>query len=136
MTTPRAGVTEALSRDEMSRRLAHWYEAWNRHDLDGVLALLHPDVRFEHWDGRTLTGRAALRLAWAAWFAGGGFLFREQETFIDQDAQKALFRWILRWNLPGNGSREEEREGVDVLHFRDGLIVKKLTFSKPALREA
>ena len=93
---------------------------------------MHQDVRFEHWDGRLLVGRPALRRAWSAWFEGRDFAFAEEETFIDEQAQKALFRWRLDWSppLPGRRGAREERRGADVLHFQGGLIAVKLTYCK------
>lgn len=125
MAEPRASA-----RDRMAHDLARWYRAWDEHDLEGVLALMHDDVRFEHWDGSLIIGKAALRRAWSAWFAGGGFRFVEQETFLDETVSKALFRWRLRRPspLPDHRGEPQERQGVDVLHFADGLIIRKLTF--------
>jgi hypothetical protein len=120
-----------LTRAEYLALLKGWYDAWNQHDLDEVLRLMHPEVHFEHWDGRTVIGTRALRLIWSNWFAGRDFQFVEEETFIDDAAQKALFRWVLRW--PASEPRccgIEERRGLDVLHFHQGLILRKLTYSK------
>ena len=120
-----------LSRGDLEERLARWYGCWERYDLDGVLSLFHERVRYEHWDGRSIVGRALLRLAWSSWFAGRDFRFREEETFIDEFAQKALYRWELTWPSPDDSQATEVRSGVDVLHFQDGLIVAKLTYSRP-----
>lgn len=114
----------------IARDLAAWVRAWREHDLAGVLLLVHENVRLEHWDGRLILGKAALRRAWSDWFAGRDFQFVEEETFVDAPAQRALFRWRLTWPsaLPGWQGEKEERRGVDVLHFQDGLIVRKLTY--------
>jgi ketosteroid isomerase-like protein len=120
----------AQTRDRMAHDLSRWYRAWSEHDLEGVLALMHDEVRFVHWDGSLVVGKAALRRAWSAWFAGRDFRFVEEETFLDETARKALFHWRLRWPGPQPGRRgePEERLGVDVLHFREGLIIRKLSF--------
>ena len=62
----------------------------------------------------------------------GGFRFIEEETFIDEKEHKALFRWQLEWPSPEKGCerKPEKRRGVDGLHFQDGKIIKKLTYSK------
>ncbi|GAB4271011.1 MAG: nuclear transport factor 2 family protein [Deferrisomatales bacterium] len=124
------------SRQDLLDRLRRWYEAWNAHDLDGVMALFHEDVEFENWTGGRARGREALRAAWAPWFADhGGFEFLEEETFVDEAAQKALYRWTLRWpsREPGFEGQPEVRRGVDVLHFEGGQVRRKLTFSKTTL---
>ena len=41
------------------------YAAFNARDIDGVLAHLHPDVRWPNgWEGGTITGRDAVRAYW------------------------------------------------------------------------
>jgi steroid delta-isomerase-like uncharacterized protein len=125
-----------LPRDEILEILGKWYRAWDRHDLEGVLALFSDDVIFENWTGGRAQGKDALRRAWAAWFGGRDFRFEEEETFVDEAAQKALYRWSLHWPCrePGREGQPEVRRGVDVLHFAGGLITRKLTYSKTTLQ--
>jgi hypothetical protein len=54
---------------------------------------------------------------------------------VDEDEQKVLYRWELHWPSleKGHEGRPEIRRGVDVIHFRDGKITKKLTYSKTTL---
>jgi SnoaL-like domain len=122
-----------LSRNEMQALLKDWYQAWEKHDLDKVMSLFHEDIFFENWTGAYVKGREALRNAWAPWFNNhGNFRFLESETFIDEKLQKALYRWILEWpsNEPGFEEKQEIRKGVDVIHFKDGKIITKLTYTK------
>jgi len=121
-----------LSRQEILYALEQWQHAWNAHRLDAVMALFHEDVVFEHWTGARVTGKAALRRAWTGWFVHhNGFRFTELETFVDEEQQKAAYRWLLEW--PSCEGRRERREGVDVLHFCDGKIIRKLTYSKTVI---
>ncbi|MCJ8500346.1 YybH family protein [Desulfatitalea alkaliphila] len=121
-----------LSREAILKALDTWNDAWARYDLDGVMALMHDDVVFENWTGGRALGKAALAEAWRAWFAGGGFRFLQEELFVDETAQKVLFRWVLEWPCPtkGHEGRLERRKGVDVMHLKDGKIINKLTFSQ------
>ena len=122
-----------LSREEIQETLAKWYRAWNEHDLDAVMELFHDEILFENWTGGRVRGKENLRQAWTTWFENHGeFRFTEEETFIDEAEQKALYRWQLEWPSLEKGceGRRERRWGVDVLHFRDGSIIKKLTYSK------
>jgi ketosteroid isomerase-like protein len=122
-----------LSRQQIAEQLSTWQEAWNNHDLDAVMSLFHDQVRFENWTGAVIEGKKQLRNAWRSWFENhGGFEFTEQETFIDETAQKAVYRWRLTWPAPDGGGpgAEEQRQGVDVLHFENGKIIRKLTYSK------
>jgi len=125
-----------LSRDDIIKALTKWNLAWDNHDLDGVMELFHDDVLFENWTGGRAKGKENLRKAWAPWFKNhGDFRFTEEETFIDADQQKALYRWQLDWLSLEKGyeGRPETRRGVDVLHFRDGKIIRKLTYSKTTI---
>ncbi|MCU0562180.1 MAG: nuclear transport factor 2 family protein [Desulfobacterales bacterium] len=125
-----------LSRSEIETALRQWHRAWADHDLEGVMALFHEEVLFENWTGGRAAGRENLRRSWAEWFARhGGFRFIEEESFIDESQQKVLYRWRLEWPSIEKGweGRPETRRGVDVLHFKDGKIVRKLTYSKTTL---
>ena len=124
------------SRSEIKSKLIKWNQAWDRHDLEGVMQLFHEDVLFENWTGAKIRGRDSLEKAWAPWFENhGGFRFTEEDTFIDEAEQKVLYRWQLDWPSSEKGfeGRPESRRGVDVLHFKDGKIIKKLTYSKTTL---
>ena len=128
-----------LSRREISQVLTRWQRAWDDRDLDGVMDLFHDDVLYENWTGSRIRGKAALRRAWAPWFADpAGFRFIEEETFIDEARQKVLYRWRLEWPSPEPGCKgqPECRRGVDILHFRDGRIIQKLTYSKTTINIA
>jgi ketosteroid isomerase-like protein len=124
-----------LARGEIQQALKEWNLAWARFDLEGVLALMHDEVVFENWTGGKAVGKAALRNAWQAWFAKGDFRFKEEELFIDEVDQKVLFRWQLEWPCTEktHQGQLEKRRGVDVMHFKDGKIINKLTYSKTTL---
>ncbi len=126
----------SFSRQEIEDALREWNLAWDKHNLDGVMQLFHDEVVFENWTGGKASGKKALRKAWAPWFANhGGFRFIEEETFIDEKEQKALYRWLLEWPSfeKGYEGKPEKRRGIDVLHFQDGKIIKKLTYSKTTI---
>lgn len=125
-----------LSREEIRTALREWNLAWDNHDLEGVMKLFHDDVLFENWTGGKALGKEALKKAWALWFADhGGFRFTEEDTFIDEKEQKVLYRWQLDWPSleKGQEGKPEKRRGVDVIHFKDGKIIKKMTYSKTTL---
>jgi ketosteroid isomerase-like protein len=122
-----------LSRDEIKEALVGWNKAWDDHELEGVMALFHDEIVFDNWTGARAQGKENLRKAWSSWFADhGGFRFTEEETFIDEANQKVLYRWRLDWPSleKGHEGQPESRRGVDVMHFRDGKIIQKLTYSK------
>jgi ketosteroid isomerase-like protein len=126
----------SLTRQNIEKALKQWHLAWANHDLEGVMKLFHEDVIFENWTGGKAIGKEALRKAWQPWFAHhGDFRFTEEETFIDEKAQKVLYRWLLEWPCleTDYAGKPEKRRGVDVLHFKDGKIIKKLTYSKTTI---
>jgi len=125
-----------LTKKEIKDALTRWNQAWDNHDLDGVMALFHDEVLFENWTGGKAKGKEALRKAWEPWFKNhGGFRFTPEDTFIDEDEQKVLYRWQLDWPSMENGyaGKPERRRGVDVIHFQDGKIIQKLTYSKTTI---
>jgi ketosteroid isomerase-like protein len=125
-----------LSREEIKNAVTKWNLAWDRHDLEEVMELFHDEVLFENWTGGKAHGKEALRKAWTPWFANhGGFRFTEEDIFIDEKEQKVLYRWQLEWPSLEKGyeGRPEKRRGIDVLHFQDGKIIKKLTYSKTTI---
>jgi len=125
-----------LSRKEIEQSLRKWNQAWSNYDLEGVMELFHDEILFENWTGGRAKGKLAVRKAWADWFSNhGGFRFTEEETFIDEAQQKVLYRWQLDWPSSERGYRgkPETRRGVDVIHFKDGKIIKKLSYSKTTL---
>ncbi|MBI5967069.1 MAG: nuclear transport factor 2 family protein [Deltaproteobacteria bacterium] len=122
-----------LSREEIKKVLTRWNQAWNKHNLEGVMELFHEEIIFENWTGARVQGKQALYQAWKPWFENhGGFRFIREDTFIDEAQQKVLFQWQLEWpsNEKGYAGKYERRRGLDVLHFRDGKIIKKSTYSK------
>ena len=126
----------SFTREEVLKAMKEWDLAWDNHDLEGVMKLFHDDVLFENWTGGKAVGKEALRKAWAPWFANhGGFRFTEEDTFIDEKEQKLLYRWELSWPSLEKSyqGKPEKRRGVDVIHFKDGKIIKKMTFSKTTL---
>ena len=125
-----------LSGDEIKEKLHLWIRAWNHHDLEGVMIWFHEEIEFIHWDGTRIRGKAMLRNAWREWFSDhGNFYFEIQDILVDPEAQKAFFSWTLQWpsrELDFTG-KKEIREGGDVLHFQEGKIISKQTFSKTFL---
>ena len=123
----------ALKREEIISAMVEWEKNWNEHDIDGVMNLFHEEVFFEHWHGASVQGKQKLYQSWAPWFKNhGGFRFTTEDLFADEKAQKVLYRWQLDWPSLEKGfeGKPEKRRGVDVIQFRDGKIIQKLTYSK------
>jgi ketosteroid isomerase-like protein len=122
-----------LKKQQIIDTLTDWNNAWNEHDIDKVAALFHDDIVFENWTGAKIDGAAALKKAWEPWFKNhGNFRFTTEDLFVDEGEQKVLFQWTLEWPSPDSKYRgkPERRRGVDVMHFKDGKIIHKYTYSK------
>jgi ketosteroid isomerase-like protein len=126
-----------LDRRALDQLLQEWLSAWNRHDLEAVLASMAEGVVFEHWDGKPLSGKATVRRAWERWFARDkDFRFEWLNTIIDETTQKVSFEWRLHWisPVPDHAGEREIRDGIDVIQFRNGEIVSKRTYIKTGPR--
>lgn len=113
-------------------------DAFNRGDLDGVMAMMAEDAVYEEFTGAVSRGRAAIRAAFVPQFRGdyGKMRFETEDLFVDAATGKALIRWVchLETRRGPAGWR-----GLDILHFENGLVKRKLTYAKakiPLLGEA
>lgn len=125
-----------LSREGIIEAMARWEAAWNRHDIEEVMSLFHEEVFFEHWHGARVSGKDALYAAWAPWFENhGNFRFITEDLFVDGTDQKVLYRWTFEWPSLEKEfeGKTEKRRGVDVITFKDGKIIEKLTYSKTVI---
>ncbi len=106
-------------------------DAWNAHDVDGVMALMTDDCVFEStWpppDGERVVGQRDVRAFWERFFSEAPDATIEiEELFASGD--RATMRWRYRWvddGEPGGHVR-----GVDVYRLRAGKIAEKLSYVK------
>jgi steroid delta-isomerase-like uncharacterized protein len=105
-------------------------DAFNRHDVDAVAALLTDDTVFEDTspapDGRRIEGKTAVAAFWRDWFTRNPDAAFEAEDVIVSD-DRAVVRWIYRKQR--NGQAWHIR-GVDVFTVRDGKVAAKLAYVK------
>jgi ketosteroid isomerase-like protein len=104
-------------------------DAFNRDDLEAVMAFLADDALYDEFNGRQSRGHPAIREAIVPQFRGdfGRIRFHTEDLFVDAAAGKALIRW--RCVLEKSGKKRAWR-GLDVLHVRDGRITEKHTYAK------
>ena len=108
------GDTEAL--------LTRLYEAFNRKDIEAVVAFLHPDVSWPNLFGEgRLQGRDAMRLMW-----------RDQFSAIDPEATPVAFTPLPDGRLKVDiayvvrtmdGKLFTEEMATNTYRFEDGLII-------------
>ncbi len=110
--------------------------AWERYDLDAVMELFHEEILFKNWDGKTIRGKELLRKSWKLWFNRKDFRFIREDLIMDEQAQKVVFLWLLEWPSPEPGlkGQPEVRKGVDILYFREGKIIRKLTYTETTIQ--
>ncbi|NDH53757.1 MAG: nuclear transport factor 2 family protein [Betaproteobacteria bacterium] len=115
--------------------------AWNRHDVDGLMAFMADDCVFHAAGGPDAcgarhVGREAVRLAFAAaWAALPDAQWTKGQHFVQGDFG------VSQWTFTGtaaDGTRVEA-DGVDLFTFKNGKIVVKNAFRKarpnlPALK--
>ena len=121
-----------MEHDDVMRMLKAIATAFDEHDLDGIMAHFADDAVFEgprgteRW-GTRFEGRAAVREAFAARFAGiPDVRYQEDDHFVD--GQRGASEWTLRGTTI-DGERLEIR-GCDLWTFKDGKVAKKDSFWK------
>jgi ketosteroid isomerase-like protein len=105
-------------------------EAFNRHDVDGVMAAMTEDCVFENTnpapDGKRYNGQAEVRAFWERFFQNSpDSLFEAEEMFAAQD--RCVVRWIYRKTTDG---QPWHLRGVDAFRVRDGKVAEKLAYVK------
>ncbi len=122
--------------------------AFNRNDLDAVMAAFADDAEYRPGDGTAHRGKAAIRAAFAPQFTGafGAMRFDAEDQLIDEAAGKAALRWICRHDFTAAHGRRMSPllklalrlrhgtrvgwHGVDVFHFNAaGQITGKFTYA-------
>jgi steroid delta-isomerase-like uncharacterized protein len=107
-------------------------DAFNRHDVDGVMSFFADDVVFEAPKGpepcgRRLIGADAVREGVAARFSGiPDVHYGDATHWLNDD------RGVSEWTLTGTTTDGEQLElrGCDLWTFRDGKVVKKDSYWK------
>jgi ketosteroid isomerase-like protein len=118
---PMTGTAEAVDR---------FNEAFNRHDVDAVMAAMTDDCVFENTsppNGQRYEGQAQVRAAWEEFFAASpDARFDGEDVIVAGD--RCVVQWVYRWTND-DGSTSSLR-GVDVLRVRDGKVAEKFAYVK------
>jgi steroid delta-isomerase-like uncharacterized protein len=132
MNLPNQTTGNARSDADLLELLEGFADAWNRHDLDALMAMMTDDCVFEasagpRVDGQRSEGKQAVRAAYAAVF----------EAFPDAHWANARHfiagnRGVSEWTFTGthNDRRRVEVNGCDLFTFDDGKIAIKNSYRK------
>jgi len=105
-------------------------EAFNRHDVDAVMAAMTDDCVFVSTTppaGQRYEGASEVRSAWEEFFAASPTAyFDAEEVFAAGD--RCTVRWRYRWQ--NDDGSEGSIHGVDVLRVRDGKVAEKFAYVK------
>jgi steroid delta-isomerase-like uncharacterized protein len=127
-----------MTPQEMKRLIEQYIEAYNSFDIDGMLALMHPDIVFRNFSGAALTvetsGIDGLRDL--AEKSRQLFATRRQtpvtyEYSDDTSTVEIIFKAVPAVDFPGGpraGSTMKIR-GKSVFVFRDGRILSLSDYS-------
>jgi ketosteroid isomerase-like protein len=105
-------------------------EAFNRHDVDAVMALMTDDCVFDSTrpppDGERIEGQARVRAFWEEFFRRSPRArFEAEEIFATGD--RCVVRWTYHWVRDGNPGHVR---GVDLFRVREGRVAEKLSYVK------
>jgi uncharacterized protein (TIGR02246 family) len=112
-----------MQREDVRSLIARHDEAWNRHDLDAIMACYTPDIVFTNYNaGESASGAAAVREHLAGIFARWPDLrFSGRRLNVGEDF--AVSEWTA--TATHADGRRLEWDGVDVFPLADGLIARK-----------
>lgn len=121
-----------MSKLESSMRLVLAFnEAFNRHDVGGMMERMSEDCVFENTfpapDGTRIEGREAVTRFWQDFFHQSSQAHIQIEEIFGL-GQRCVMRWRYQW-VDSAGQSGYVR-GVDIFQVRDGLIREKLSYVK------
>ena len=113
------------------RAVLEFNEAFNRHDVAGMMKLMSDDCRFENTDptpdGTVYSGKESVTQFWQDFFRESPQAQIEIEEAFGLGL-RCVMRWKYEW-VDAAGKKGHVR-GVDIFKLRDGLICEKLSYVK------
>jgi steroid delta-isomerase-like uncharacterized protein len=121
-----------MSKIEAPMRLVlQFNEAFNRHDVAGMMSLMSEDCVFENTepapDGTLYKGKEAVTKFWQNFFR------ESPQAHIDiEEIFSAGNHCIMRWNYSWVDAANQKGHvrGVDIFQVREGLISEKFSYVK------
>jgi steroid delta-isomerase-like uncharacterized protein len=113
------------------RIVLEFNEAFNRHDVAGMMRLMSEDCVFENIspapDGAVYSGKEPVTRFWQDFFRESPNARIEIEEIFGM-GMRCIMRWKYNW-VDTEGKKGHVR-GVDIFRVRDGLICEKLSYVK------
>jgi predicted SnoaL-like aldol condensation-catalyzing enzyme len=113
------------------RTLIAFNEAFNRHDVAGMMQLIGDNCVFENTvpapDGAVYTGKEAITQYWQDFFTQSPHAHIKIEEIFGMGF-RCIVRWRYDWvDVAGNSGH---LRGVDIIRVQDSLIIEKLSYVK------
>lgn len=106
-------------------------EAFNRHDVTGMMQLMSDDCIFENTnpapDGTLYKGKETVTRFWQDFFRESPHAHIEIEEIFGL-GNRCVMRWRYDW-METSGKKGHVR-GVDIYKIKEGLISEKLSYVK------
>jgi len=121
-----------MSRIELAMRVVlEFNEAFNRHDVAGMMKLMSNDCVFENTDpapdGTVYSGKEIVTRFWQDFFLESPHAHIEIEEIFGLGL-RCIMRWRYSWeDIEG---KKGYVRGVDIFQVKDGLISEKLSYVK------
>lgn len=113
------------------RTVLAFNEAFNRHDVAGMMQLMSDDCVFENTvpapDGAVYTGKEAVAQFWRDFFRASPQAHIAIEEILSLGL-RCVMRWRYDW-VDAAGQTGHVR-GVDIFRVQDGFICEKLSYAK------
>ena len=121
-----------LSKLESAMRVVLAFnDAFNRHDVAGMMQLMHDDCVFENTspapDGAVYRGKEAITNFWQDFFYESPRAHIEIEEIFGM-GMRCVMRWRYDWE--DTVGKQEHLRGVDIFQVRDTLIHEQLSYVK------
>ena len=121
-----------MSKIESAVRIVlEFNEAFNRHDVAGMMQLMSDDCVFENTDpapdGTVYLGKEAVSRFWQDFFRASPHAHIEIEDIFGVGL-RCIMRWRYEW-VNVSGEKGYVR-GVDVFKMKDGFICEKFSYVK------
>ena len=117
--------------ESVMRMVLEFNDAFNRHDITGMMKLMSDDCVFENTypapDGTRHVGKEAVTQFWQEFFRESPSAHIDIEEIFSL-GRRCVMRWTYSW-VDASGQKGHVR-GVDIFKETDGLISEKLSYVK------